>query len=416
MQGAGFMTIASLPSFPSVAYLAPEIPALSATFVYEEIHALASRGQRTTIFSVHKPSSVAVGQQDLYARTHYLYGDGKFKAAIGALRCLRVNSKSLHAAKLLFKDVTKIGFGSVSAVALCFQFLISFKLAHLLKSSHCTHLHVHFAHVPTQIAMYASSISGIPFTIVGHANDIFQRPLLLEEKASRAKQFITISEFNRQTLIAHGIPKEKLSVVRCGVSFDVKSLSRPWTRTPTLHIGSIGRLIEKKGFDVLIRAVASLKQKNYSISLSIAGEGPLKQDLLDLAKQLSIADSVELLGAIPHSEVAAWMESLDAFVLACKKDRNGDMDGIPVVLMEAMARGIPVISTAISGIPELVIHGHTGLLAIPNNSQDLTEKIEMLLNSALLANSLIENASRHVAHEFGMETNVNRLMAHIEAT
>jgi colanic acid/amylovoran biosynthesis glycosyltransferase len=262
--------------------------------------------------------------------------------------------------------------------------------------------------------MYASAISGAPFTIVGHANDIFQRPLLLKEKAKRAKQFLTISEYNRQTLIALGIPREKLSVVRCGVSFDVRSVERPWQCHPTLHIGSIGRLVEKKGFDVLLRAVATLKKKDYSINVSLAGEGPLKQDLMDLAKQLSISDRVDFIGAVAHSEVAAWMESLDVFVLACKKDRNGDMDGIPVVLMEAMARGIPVISSDLSGIPELVIHGQTGLLAKPNDSDDLADKIETLLNSALLANSLIGNASRHVALEFSMETNVNRLMAHIE--
>jgi colanic acid/amylovoran biosynthesis glycosyltransferase len=408
------MTFSEISKVSSVAYLAPEIPALSATFVYEEIHALTSRGKKTTIFSVHKPTRIANNQQSLSERTHYLYGEGKFIAAMIAISCVRITLRSISAFRLLLHDLKHVGFFSVSVLALCFQFLIAFRLANLLKVSNCTHLHVHFAHVPTQIAMYASAISGVPFTIVGHANDIFHRPLLLKEKAKRAKQFLTISEYNRQTLIAHGIPREKLSVVRCGVSFDVRSVERPWQRNPTLHIGSIGRLVEKKGFDVLLRAVATLKKKDYSITLSLAGEGPLKQDLMDIAKQLSISDQVDFLGAVAHSEVAKWMESLDVFVLACKKDRAGDMDGIPVVLMEAMARGIPVISSNLSGIPELVIHGQTGLLAKPNDSNDLADKIETLLNSTLLANSLIGNASRHVAQEFSMETNVNRLMAHIE--
>jgi colanic acid/amylovoran biosynthesis glycosyltransferase len=398
----------------SIAYLGPEIPALSATFVYEEILALSSRGLRTTIFSVHKPRSIAVGHEDLMDRTNYLYGNGKTWAGLKALACVRLNEDSWEAVRLLFKDIRKVGIFSVSSLSLSYQCLVAFRLANLMKAAECTHLHVHFAHVPTQIAMYASVISRVPFTMVGHANDIFQRPLLLKEKAERTKRFITISEYNRRHLVKLGVPSDKLSVVRCGVSFDVKSSFRPWNRGASIRIGSIGRLVEKKGFDVLQQAVAALARRDYPITLSIAGDGPLKHELIDQAMKLSMSDRFELLGAIPHSEVASWIESLDVFVLACKLDVNGDMDGIPVVLMEAMARGIPVISTSISGIPELVVHGLTGLLAKPGDVLDLVEKIETLLSSPELANALITNAALHVAQEFGRDVNVSRLIAHIE--
>ena len=399
----------------SVAYLAPEIPALSATFVYEEIYALASRGIRTTVFSVHKPSSIATNHQELVSRTHYLYGEGKVRGAFAALGYVRLNSRFSNALGFLLKDIKTVGVFSIAALSLSFQFLMALKLANLLRVSRCTHLHVHFAHVPTQIAMYAATISGVPFTIVGHANDIFQRPLLLRGKGQRAKQFITISEYNRQHLQKLGVPSSKLSVIRCGVSFEVKSAVTPWRIRPAFRLGSIGRLIEKKGFDVLLRAVALLKERNCSFTLSIAGDGPLKQELIDLSKQLSITDCVVFLGVMPHGEVAEWMESLDLFVLACKQDSQGDKDGIPVVLMEAMARGVPVISTHISGIPELVVHGETGLLAKCDDHLDLAEKIQSLLSSSELTNRLIKNASQHVSHEFGMETNVTRLINHIEA-
>jgi colanic acid/amylovoran biosynthesis glycosyltransferase len=399
----------------SVAYLGPEIPALSATFVYEEILALSSRGIPTTIFSVHKPASIAAGHENLMNRTHYLYGASKIWAALLALSCIRFHAGSLEALSRLLADIRKVGMFGGAALSLTYQCLVAFRLARLMKIAGCTHLHVHFAHVPTQIAMYASSISGVPFTMVGHANDIFQRPLLLKEKSERAKRFITISEYNLRHLVELGVKVDKLSVVRCGVSFEVKSGFKPWKKDAKLRIGSIGRLVEKKGFDILLRAVATLACKDYPITLSIAGDGPLKDDLIDQSTQLSMSDYVELVGAIPHSEVAQWIESLDVFVLACKLDSNGDMDGIPVVLMEAMARGVPVISTSISGIPELVVHGVTGLLARPGDAIDLAEKIVMLLDSPDLADTLIKKAALHVSEEFGREVNVSRLISLIEA-
>jgi colanic acid/amylovoran biosynthesis glycosyltransferase len=400
---------------PSIAYLAPEIPSLSATFVYEEIRAVASKGLTTKIFSVHKPAVVAKEQRDLFERTYYLYEGGKVKAALSSLTKLRLNTRSITAMHMLRQDLKVVGIFSLNSFTLCFQFLIAFRLADRLIKARCTHLHIHFAHTPTQIAMYACEMANLPFTCVGHANDIFQRPLLLKTKAQRAKKFITISNYNRETLIAQGIQRERLAVVRCGVSFDIRFNHQPWIKNTTLHIGSIGRLIEKKGFDILIRAVATLKQRKVLIRLTIAGDGPLEQELKNLCDQLLISDCVTLVGAIAHSEVAAWMQSLDMFVLACKKDRHGDMDGIPVVLMEAMALGIPVISTNLSGIPELVIHGQTGLLAAPNNSNDLAETIETLMNTPLLADSLIANASQHVSKEFEMNANVNQLMSYIKS-
>jgi colanic acid/amylovoran biosynthesis glycosyltransferase len=403
-------------STSTIAYLAPEIPALSATFVYEEIRALEARGQKTKNFSVHKPKVVAEEQLDLFKRTCFLYEGGKARAAVSSLTSLRLNTFAYKAFEMLRQDLKDVGLLSAHGVALCFQFLIAFRLADLLEKAKCTHLHVHFAHTPTQIAMYACSIVNIPFTFVGHANDIFQRPLLLITKAQRAKKFITISEYNRDTLISLGIPKEQLAVVRCGVSFKVRLRHEAWTKNSTLNIGSIGRLIEKKGFDVLIKAVALLKRKKISVRLTIAGDGPLKQDLIELCNDLSVADCVNLIGDIPHSKVASWMSSLDMFVLACRKDRNGDMDGIPVVLMEAMAIGIPVISTKLSGIPELVIHGQTGLLVAANDIHDLAEKIETLMNSPLLADSLIAAAALQVTNEFDMSTNINRLMSHLKSS
>jgi colanic acid/amylovoran biosynthesis glycosyltransferase len=121
---------------------------------------------------------------------------------------------------------------------------------------------------------------------------------------------------------------------------------------------------------------------------------------------------VRFIGSIPHDEVQAWIKTLDIFVLACKQDSRGDMDGIPVVLMEAMSQGVPVISSRISGIPELIIDNETGLLVEPDNYHDLAHKIDQLLRSPEQRKTLVAGALKHVDTEFSQGVNLDRLIEH----
>jgi glycosyltransferase involved in cell wall biosynthesis len=172
-------------------------------------------------------------------------------------------------------------------------------------------------------------------------------------------------------------------------------------------------MVEKKGMDVLLRALAELRDKSYRIELSIAGDGPLRHELEQLAKDLGLSESVQFIGNLAHHQVKEWMHDLDAFVLACKQDANGDMDGIPVVLMEAMSQSVPVISTRLSGIPELVLDGKTGLLAEPADPDDLATRVDQLLSSTKLRDDLAAAARSHVESEFGQEVNLDRLLRHM---
>jgi glycosyltransferase involved in cell wall biosynthesis len=136
------------------------------------------------------------------------------------------------------------------------------------------------------------------------------------------------------------------------------------------------------------------------------------QELELLALELDVADRIKFEGSMTHGAVAKWMRGLDAVVLACKKDANGDMDGIPVVLMEAMSQSVPVISTRISGIPELIIHDRTGLLAKPGDFKDLAIQIDILLESPELRERLVGEAAAHVENEFGRNVNLKRLLSY----
>lgn len=394
----------------SVAYLAPEIPALSATFVYEELYALERCGFHVFPFSVHAPKTKAVGELELSERVDVIYKKDKLLFFINGLFLMFFQPGFFKAFSWLFVDFFKISPWSLSAWKLLYQFSASARLADKLRKNNCKHLHVHFAHVPTQIGMYAAAMAGIQFTVMAHANDIFERGLLLREKAERSKKFITISDFNRRYLEEIGLPKDKLAVVRCGVSFSTPdSFSRSGNKSH-YRIGTLGRFVEKKGIDILLEALPKISNPSFLVDVSIAGDGPLANEFCTHVEALGVSDRVTFVGSLAHGDVARWMQELDVFVLACKVDKNGDMDGIPVVLMEAMSQGVPVVSTKLSGIPELIIDGETGLLAEPGNSQDLAEKITELLIDAERRNRFVVAAAKHVHMEFGQEVNIKRLI------
>ena len=396
-----------------VAYLAPEIPALSTTFVYVELLEVERHGLRVIPISVRVPAVPAVDQQTLSKRTIILYSGSKMRLVLSGVASIsNFGKRALVALKYLVSDVIESGPHPIASLKLAFQFFAAIKLARILEREKCSHLHVHFANTPAQIAMYASALSGIAFTVTAHANDIFERGLLLRRKAERAVRMLTISQYNMRYLENLGIPTNRLALVRCGVSFFAKPKTMAERERGSFRIGTLGRMVEKKGFDILVQAVASLKRSGYAMELLIAGEGPMKPVLKQLVQELGISELTRFKGYLPHDQVADWMQQLDLFVLACKKDKKGDMDGIPVVLMEAMSQSIPVISTRLSGIPELVVHEETGLLAEPNDSEDLARQIRRLIGSPELRAKLTARAREHVAEEFGQEKNLDRLISY----
>lgn len=396
-----------------VAYLAPELPALSATFVYNEILQLQTMGVDVVPFSVHLPVTKfqQMEVQTLKEKVQCLYGRSKLSVLKDNLYFVFNQPKRYwQALKLLLVDSWQIGLFSRTTIGLVYRFLFAGSLARSLTEQQCLHLHVHFAHIPSDIAMYASSISGIPFSVTAHANDLFERGWLLPEKVTRSKFFATISEFNKQYLIDLGADEIKIKIIRCGVDFEQFSARQNFQTTEKIKLGLVGRLVEKKGVDVLLKALRILKDKQIPVELCIAGSGPLQQELSQLTEKLSLsASDVQFLGVLPHKEVATFINSLDIFVLPCKKDKNGDMDGIPVVLMEAMLSGVPVISTKLSGIPELVINNETGLSAEPDNVASLVSAIKRMIDNSVLREDMVAKAIDKVKSDFALASNTKKL-------
>jgi len=392
-----------------IAYLAPEITAVSATFVYKEILALESRGYRVSPFSVHPKNNVATGLDELNKRVRVVYDKNLVAFFFGFIKAILKSPKRLTSSfKHLIDDTTKVK-GLSNKLKLGYQYLAGLWLSDQLIQENIKHLHIHFGHVPTQIGMYAALHSGITFSFMVHANDLFQRALLYPEKGARAAAVTTISNHNVDELVRVGVEKEKIHIVRCGINPEEFVFQSKEVLIPPYKICVLARLVEKKGIDTLIEAVSVLVKEGVDVSLEIAGDGPDAQDLQKLISELNVNNEVKLLGRIENSTVPGWLSEQDMFVLPARVDKNGDMDGIPVVLMEAMSQGIPVISTKISGIPELVLDQETGLIVSADDPKELASAIQLLIEDQPLRNSLVKSARDHVVNEFEIGKNIKRL-------
>lgn len=397
-----------------IAYLAPEIPALSATFVYNEILALQDKGFEIIPISVHIPQSVVLESrvEALQETTRYLYQRelSDFIAA-ALLQCCAAPLNFCRVVRIVLRDAITIGAMTRSGMGLFYRFLAACRVACILDQEHCSHIHAHFAHVPTDITMYAAALARIPFSFTAHANDLFERRWLLSEKIARSKFVATISEFNKNFMLRFGGEREKIHIVRCGID-STRFVPLPQQPAiPPYTIGSIGRMVAKKGFDTLLQAAALLKNGGIDFRLAIAGSGPLELELRTRVQRLGIDGLVDFPGPVVHDQVPDWLHSLDLFVLPCRQDVNGDMDGIPVVLMEAMAAGVPVISTCISGIPELITHEYEGLLTPPQSPEALADAITRLMFEHELRTSCAAHGRQKVTKEFDEELNCNRLVS-----
>lgn len=396
-----------------VMYLAPEIPALSATFVYNEIFQFEKQICPVDIVSVHRPHSPAGNEvvQKFSSEIYYLYEQSYRSCILATVRMLvRRPVNFLGAFLSLTGDLISLGLVSRNAFGALYRFFYSTLLAQEMLNRNIHHLHTHFAHVPGDLAMYASMMAGIPFSITGHANDIYQRGWLLKQKVRRSAFFATISEFNRVQLAGKGCDRKKIEILRCGIDQgEFQYRGDQWPSAAALRIGSLGRLVPKKGFHTLLEACAKLRDKSVQFNLEIAGDGPLADELKAMVDSLDLADEVQFMGAMPHSRVSEWMRSLDVFVLACCQDESGDVDGIPVVLMEAMAIGVPVVTTKISGLPELAIDRETGLLSEPEDATQIANLLSEISSDKALRSRLVAGAKFHVDKEFTLQANVEKL-------
>jgi colanic acid/amylovoran biosynthesis glycosyltransferase len=271
------------------------------------------------------------------------------------------------------------------------------------------HIHVHFANVPTLSALVIHRLWGIPYSFTAHAHDLFNLRSMLAEKLHEASFAVTISEFNRSFMATHCATKdmEKLHVLHCGA--DIRKLADVPRRPEPGLVVSVARLTSMKGLVHLVEACDRLRRRGVAVRCHILGEGEDRSALEQHIRRLDLQDIVSLPGAVLAEEVAPLVSTAAVFVLPSVRAPGGSMDGIPVSLMEAMALRVPVVSTRVSGIPELVRDGETGLLVEPRDTVGLSDAIERLITHPDEAARLAENGFRLVCEEFDLHKNARRL-------
>jgi len=270
------------------------------------------------------------------------------------------------------------------------------------------HLHAHFAHDPTLIAYLVHCITGIPFTFTAHARDLFQVPeQALTDRIQRASAVITCCRANLEYLeqIAPS-QRSKFSLVYHGVNLkDFEPVQNagmnPNHDSPLIL--SVGRLVEKKGFQDLLQALLTVKMSGQRFRCAIYGDGPLHQRLRSWIDEHNMAGEIILKGDITQQELSAVYQNASLFILTPVQTEDGDRDGIPNVLLEAMAVGLPVITTAVSGIPELVENNQNGLLYLPHDVDGISAGIIELLSNADKRRQLGSAASRKVREQFNID-------------
>jgi glycosyltransferase involved in cell wall biosynthesis len=267
-------------------------------------------------------------------------------------------------------------------------------------------LHAHFAWAGASAAEALSALTGWPWALTVHARDIYAPRPGLASKLERCTQLVTVCLYNVDFLRKrHGVRRD-ITLVVCGVT-----VPEPWTRpTSTVDVVAVGRLVEKKGFDVLVEAMAELRTANPSWRLVIVGEGPERSRLEGLVSDLALTQTVKLVGALPHHEVLELVGSSSVLCLPARVARDGDADSMPLVVKEAMAREVAVVVTPVGGLPELVDEA-VGAVVPPDDPVALAEALRRLLRDEPLRKRLGAAGRSRILDGFTVQGEVARLRA-----
>ena len=364
-----------------VAYFAEIFPSTSETWVHHEIMELTRLGCEARVFAIWRgPDAQSAQDAELVSLTRYLDEIPSFEILPGLLALCRP-----RVLRALIAGIVS----DRSSFRHAFQILRDLgRMARLLSQIRAFGPDVticHFSGTRANLGLMLQLLDGTPCVIKSHAKDVFTGAALFSTKVKLASCFYTISRYNLDFIAEHypEVEVDRIRLHACGVPLDLLAFEPAEqdmsTESPLLL--SVGRLVPMKGLEFLIRASKLVKELHPGCRVVIVGQGPEKVRLKNLIQQLGLEEFVELAGYCTPEEVRAYLRSASAFVMPCVWDpKDGTQDGIPVVLMESMACGVPVISTRLSGIPELIEDGVSGFLTRPGDSQDLAHTIERALS------------------------------------
>nr|WP_294693599.1 glycosyltransferase [uncultured Friedmanniella sp.] len=382
-----------MPSEGRVGYVVKMYPRFSETFIVTELLAMQTIGVSCEIFSLRPPADARfhASLADVTAPVTYLRSDGLRAAELWSQLRTAAAEFGLagHVEEVLAVDVRD----AAQAV----------QLALLVRQRGITHLHAHFASVATTVARLAARLAGVTYSLTAHAKDIFHSdvdPADLRKKLADADSVVTVSQFNLKHLQdTFGSDAERVRLVYNGLDLDEFGYQEPVDRPPV--IAAVGRLVEKKGFPDLLAALALLRaQGRHELRLDLVGTGLLAEALADQVRDLGLQDVVTLHGALPQTEVRRIIRAAAVVAAPCTVAEDGNRDGLPTVILEAMALGTPVVATPVTGIPEAVTDGATGLLVPERDPAALARALARVLDEPGLASALAKSARTVIEARF----------------
>ncbi len=390
------------------AYLFERFPSFGQTFCYREVAELARQGVTPPIFSIRKPKDEPSQDWDkrVVERVHHLPEE---KELLDEVR--RASQK---------QKITREVIAALDEWGRRTDFLRLYQAVYIglrLQRMGITHVHAHFAGMAARTAFWIQKFFGISFTFTAHANDIFAPrdfEVGLDKLVGVARAVVTETDYAKEFL-QERFPERADRIHRIYNGLNLAEFRRAdFSSVPPLVV-AVGRLIDKKGFADLIQACRSLVERGKSFRCQIIGEGPLEKKLHEQIDKLELDSCVELPGPKRQYEIKKYLAAGTVFVLPSVIDPEGGMDNLPTVIMEAMATGLPVISTAIGGIPEMLVENETGFLVGPGNLIALADSIERVIVDLALARRLGQAGFERAETLFSIEKNVRSLLALFDA-
>lgn len=388
-----------------VGFILKGYPRLSETFIAQEMRLLESRGLELEIYSLRGPREKERHpvHNEIRAEVTYLPEYLSLADLAPNLRAFRAFPAG-YARAFAHAFVKSLRRRTKSPLKRLFQagWLIDRK--GLGRKGGVGHLHSHFLHTPTELALAASRITGLTYSISAHAKDIYTSSAEeVRERVENAQFLMTCTKFNFEKIreIVGPAHAGKVNEVYHGVNLEAfRPLAEPKADLPARRLLTVARLVEKKGYDDVFRALKLLKAEGLALPYEIFGAGELKSSLQSLAAELGIAEQVVFHGAVTQPRVLEAYRAGGVFVLASFETANGDRDGIPNSMAEAMSMELPVVATNVSGIPELVENEITGLLVNPRDPAALAGAIRRMMEEPGLGHRLGRAAREKVARVF----------------
>ncbi|RMF21913.1 MAG: colanic acid biosynthesis glycosyltransferase WcaL [Deltaproteobacteria bacterium] len=390
---------------PNVGYVLKVFPRVSETFVINEVRALEAHGENPVVFSLHHNPAGNVTHGilgELKAPVVYIEDELPAEEIVGKTR------------KRLAKRL-KVGEEMRDRILPRKYVRLALALAGEVEARGIDHLHAHFASRAAHVAALASELAGCSYSMTAHAKDIYHEDVdqdVLRWKIQRAAFVVTVTDYNLRHLrkLVGPNSKDADKIVRLynGVDLERFRVTEIPRREPPLVVG-VGRLVEKKGFHLLIDACRVLVDRGVSLQCELIGDGAEREALVARVRDLELEEVVRFRGALTTEEVGERLHDASVVVLPCIVARDGNVDALPTVLLEAMACGRPVISTALSGIPEIIVDGETGRLVEPGRVEPFADAVAEVLSDHERAAAMGRAGRRRVEQLFDLHANAGRI-------